>query len=189
MDLELREAGAEDLVGHAALSIAFEVDRVLALAPGGGPRDLVERDLPDPWIKDYDAEEGASPSSWPVRFDTSSWRILSAWHGQERAGGVVLIAGDPGIDMLEDRSDLALIWDLRVAPAFRGRGVGGALLRAALDWARSRGCRELKVETQTINVAAFRFYERQGFELRAVNPGAYATLPDEIQLLLYRPIA
>jgi GNAT superfamily N-acetyltransferase len=85
--------------------------------------------------------------------------------------------------MLEGRDDLAVLWDIRVSPEARGRGVGAALFRAAERWAKARGCLHLRVETQNINVAACRFYARQGCVLRAVNRHAYAELPDEIQLL------
>ena len=91
--------------------------------------------------------------------------------------------------MLEGREDLALIWDLRVAAAFRGQGVGARLIDAAEEWARSHACRELKVETQNINLPACRFYARCGFELSAVNRRAYPELPDEIQLLWSKRLA
>jgi GNAT superfamily N-acetyltransferase len=60
------------------------------------------------------------------------------------------------------RSDLAVLWDIRVQPERRGRGVGKALFYASVDWACRRGCRQLKVETQNVNVAACRFYASQG---------------------------
>jgi GNAT superfamily N-acetyltransferase len=80
-----------------------------------------------------------------------------------------------------------LIWDLRVLPELRGGGIGSALITAAEQWARSRRCTELKVETQNINVQACRFYEKNGFALRAIEPTAYPGL-DEIQMLWYRNI-
>jgi GNAT superfamily N-acetyltransferase len=90
--------------------------------------------------------------------------------------------------MLEGRSDLAVLWDVRVAPPARGRGVAGALFRAAEDWARAQGCRELKVETQHVNIAACRLYARHGCRLAQVNPGAYAELPGELQLIWRKPL-
>lgn len=188
-EIGVRVAGGEDLGEHVAIPIAFLVERLLRPKPGGGPLELEEERLSVPWRKDYDAEEGGDPALWPRRFDTSTWTVISAWAGAERVGGVVLIADPAGIDMLEGRNDLALIWDLRVAPAYRGRGVGSRLIAAAVAWARSNGCRELKVETQNINVGACRFYERQGFELRSVVAGAYPRLPDELQMLWYRPVS
>ena len=188
MGIRLQESGSEDLVGHAEIPIAFLVDRVLEPKPDGGPLDLVVRQHFEPWVKDYDAEQGSDPALWSRHCDTSAWRVISAWDGAARVGGVVLIAGVPGVDMLEDRADLALIWDLRVAPAFRGRGVGARLVEAAREWARSQACRELKVETQNINVGACQFYESQGFELRSVRCGAYPDLPNELEMLWYRSV-
>ena len=46
----------------------------------------------------------------------------------------------------------------------------------------------LKVETQHVNVAACRFYGRRGCTLGAVHRDAYPSLPDEIQLLWYKPL-
>lgn len=186
--MQIRTAGIEDLEGHSGISIAFLVERVLLPTPGGRDLDLVEQPVGEPWWKDYDAEPGASPASWPRRFDTSSWCILSAWHGSRRVGGLVVLSGDASMDLLEARFDLALIWDLRITPAFRGRGVGCRLVGAAEDWARARGCTELKVETQNINVPACRFYQAQGFDLRVVRPDAYPGLPNELQLLWYKPL-
>jgi hypothetical protein len=44
------------------------------------------------------------------------------------------------------------------------------------------------VETQNVNVAACRFYARQGCVLTAVDPFAYPALPGEIQLLWYKDL-
>jgi GNAT superfamily N-acetyltransferase len=94
----------------------------------------------------------------------------------------------PGLDMLEGRDDLAVLWDLRVAPEVRGRGVGSGLFRAAEAWARARGCRRMKMETQDINVPACRFYARRGFVLRAADRFAYRGFPAETQLLWYEDL-
>jgi GNAT superfamily N-acetyltransferase len=100
----------------------------------------------------------------------------------------VIAFGTPGVDMLEARSDLAVLWDIRVLPEWRRQGVGRALLEAGEAWALSRCCRQLKVETQNVNVPACRFYDRNGFVLRRVRPDAYAQCPDEVQLLWYKDI-
>lgn len=101
-----------------------------------------------------------------------------------------MIAFDtPGVEMLEGRRDLAVLWDIRVAPEARGQGVGAALFRAAEEWARARGCSQFKVETQNVNVAACRFYARQGCVLTAIDPSAYPGLPGQIQLLWYKDLS
>src|SRR5262249_9175844 len=118
----------------------------------------------------------------------SNWGLLSAHAGGHRVGGVVIAFRSPGVDMLEGRTDLAVIWDLRVRPEARGRGVGAALFRAAEAWAAARGCRRLKVETQNINVPACRFSARQGCVRGAITRLAYDELPDETQLIWYKDL-
>jgi GNAT superfamily N-acetyltransferase len=90
--------------------------------------------------------------------------------------------------MFEGRGDLALLWDIRVAPGHRGRGVGRALFEATEAWALTRGCRELKVETQNINTPACRFYAALGCQLRVVRENAYPECPGETQFLYYKPL-
>lgn len=107
---------------------------------------------------------------------------------QRRVGSAVVAWDTPGVDMLEGRPDLAVLWDLRVAPAWRGRGIGAALFRAAEAWSWARGARWLKVETQNVNVTACRFYARQGCVLGALHRFAYPELPNEVQLLWYKEL-
>jgi hypothetical protein len=50
-------------------------------------------------------------------------------------------------------------------------------------WARARACTLLRVETQDVNPAACRLYERCGCTLVRSTPGAYRALPHETQLI------
>lgn len=185
--VEVREEPLDSLGEHARISIAFTVTSVVdvsTLEPGA--RAFREVLLAEPYPRDYDAEEG--PASWPARFDVSRWGLIAAYEDGRRVGGVVIAHDTSGVDMLEGRSDLAMIWDLRVEPDARGRGIGTALLEAVESWARARGCTTLKVETQQINVAACRLYARAGFELRVVDPLGYPELPGEAMLLWYKDL-
>jgi GNAT superfamily N-acetyltransferase len=56
------------------------------------------------------------------------------------------------------------IHDLAVVPEHRGRGVGRALLEAAAEAARRRGCVKLTLEVQEGNARARRLYAAAGFE-------------------------
>lgn len=51
-----------------------------------------------------------------------------------------------------------------VAPAWRGRGVGRALVRAGEDWARGRGCTELASDALLDNAASHAAHAACGFE-------------------------
>ena len=173
----------------AGVPIAFEVRSVfdVVVHDGGlGGMSLGERRLESPYVKDYDALQGEGPTRWASRFDLTNWGLLLARAGSACVGGSVLAFDTPGVDMLERRRDLAVLWDLRVAPAVRGQGVGAALFQAAEVWAKARGCRMLKIETQNVNVPACRFYARQGCTLGAIHRFAYPELPDEVQLLWYK---
>lgn len=183
-EIEVAADPAAALREYARVPTAFTVRSVLDVAePAGGGFVLTERRLDASWVKDYDAIPGEHPAGWAERFDASRWGVLAARVERRRVGGAVVAFRTPGLSMLDGRGDLAVLWDIRVAPEARGRGVGAALFRAAEAWARARGCRRLKVETQNVNVPACRFYARQGCVLAAVHRDAYPGLPDEIQLL------
>jgi putative acetyltransferase len=49
-------------------------------------------------------------------------------------------------------------------PDQRGRGLGRELLGVALDWARDRGMRAVRLDTSERMLAAQRLYEAYGFE-------------------------
>jgi ribosomal protein S18 acetylase RimI-like enzyme len=176
---------------YAEVPIAFEVREVLEIdTPAGGPEGirLTPRTVPTPYVKDYDADPANHPSRWPALFDVSRWGVLAAWDGDQRVGGAVVVWDSPDVSMLRGRPGTALLWDIRVAPDARGRGVGAALFRAAEARARERGARRLMVETQNVNVPACRFYARQGCTLGAIDRFAYPTLPDEAQLLWFKEL-
>lgn len=51
-----------------------------------------------------------------------------------------------------------------VAPEWRGRGVGRALVSAAEQWARDQGCREFASDTRSDNVSGAAAHFALGFE-------------------------
>jgi GNAT superfamily N-acetyltransferase len=191
MDIEIVEEGPESLPSYASIPIVYEIIETFDVdtpsVSGSAPTLTVRHAVP-PTTKDYDAEPGNGPLGWPARFDISTWGFLAARVAGKRVGGAVVVAHTSDVDMLEGREDLALLWDIRIAPAMRGHGAGSALLQAVEAWARRRRAHQLKVETQNTNVPACRFYARHGFTLGAVNRTAYPALPWEIQLLWYKDL-
>jgi GNAT superfamily N-acetyltransferase len=137
------------------------------------------------YIKDYDSY-GEIPADWPEKFDTSNWGFFLAMEEDKYAGGATVAFNTQGVNMLEDRKDLAVLWDIRVDPAYRGAGI--PLFRFAADWSRKHGCRQMKVETQNVNVPACRFYQRMGCRLGEIRQYGYAAVPavaDEVMLNWY----
>jgi len=64
------------------------------------------------------------------------------------------------------------VHDIVVLPEYRGRGIGQALLAAAEDEARRRGCCKLTLEILTGNRRAMASYLRFGFEPYSLDPRA-----------------
>jgi len=190
MTIDVAAVSKAALVEYARIPIAFEVTAVLDIAADhrGEGVQLFERPVPTPYVKDYDALSH-TPTQWPSRFDTSQWRLMIARIDGVCVGGAAVACDTPGLDMLEGRSDLAVLWDIRVLPANRRQGIGAALFGAVEAWAFAKRCRQLKVETQNVNVAACRFYARRGCVLRAVHHGVYPECPNEVQLLWWKDLA
>ena len=55
------------------------------------------------------------------------------------------------------------IESVRVAPAYRGRGIGERVFAWAIDRGRAQGCRLVQLTTNKTRSDALRFYERLGF--------------------------
>lgn len=185
-EIQIGEEPVSGLAGQAQVSIAFEVDRIFDVEPQAGAPSgfaLVERRLDVPYVKNYDSVEEDKPSQWAKRFDVSNWGFIVARLNGGCVGGAVIAFNTPDVDMLEGRGDLAVLWDIRVLPEFRGRGVGALLFQAAEAWALARGCRQLKVETQNINVPACKFYAGQGCVLKTATRFTYPDLPNEVRLI------
>lgn len=182
MPIEIREGAPSDLADYGRVPIAFEVERVLELtlvAAGLRGLELRERPLATPYTKDYDAIADNAPADWPRRLDVCGWGVLSAHLDGERVGGALVAPETP---------ELHWLWDLRVSPALRGRGIGARLFDEACAWARARGCARLAVETQNVNVPACRFYAHRGCELGSVRRFAYPAQPEEIELVWYKDL-
>lgn len=91
----------------------------------------------------------------------------------------VLLAG-PGPDGLAVLRLRPSLWsaarecylaELYVVPALRGRGIGRALLEAAIALAREEGADHMDLGTSEDDVAARKLYERCGFTRHEGGPG------------------
>ena len=102
--------------------------------------------------------------------------ILTARLERLLGGGqvIALVAGEPvvGMALLTLRPNVwcegpvALLDELYVVPAERGRGTGTALLKGAEARCRRRGCELLEINVDGEDAGARRFYERHGYSNR-----------------------
>ena len=186
MEIKVVEETVEALKDYSRVSIAFQVEtrfRVDEIDNGLGGFRLVEENVHPPYVKDYDCEKGEGPTRWRNRWNIDHWGVLSAFYENQRVGGAVVAYDTKNVFMLEARKDLAVLWDIRVHPNFRGKGIGAQLFKRAVSWAKSRNCCDLKIETQNINVPACRFYAKRGCKLGAINRYAYPNHINEVELI------
>jgi GNAT superfamily N-acetyltransferase len=176
MKISIEEISPDRLKEYASVSIAFVVRSVfeIELVNGGlGGMILRETPVPTPYIKNYDTDE--SPVDWPSKFDVTNWGFFLAKEGAKTVAAAAVAYATTGVFMLEARPDLAVLWDIRVCPEYRGVGI--PLFRHAADWCRKHACTQMKIETQNINVPACRFYQRMGAKLGEIHRFGYAGVP------------
>jgi ribosomal protein S18 acetylase RimI-like enzyme len=94
-------------------------------------------------------------------------REITVLLGGERPDGLALLRFRPSVwtPTLD-----AYLEELYVAPDRRGRGIGRALLQAAIDAARERGAAHIDLNTSEDDTAARALYERTGFTDRERGP-------------------
>ena len=182
MQVEIHRDDHHALTSYASISIAFDV-REAVLAPVVGDRALRCRSIRPVYRKDYDAIPGNHPRDWPTRFAVDRAEVFAAYTEGERVGGAMVVVEPSDVVRLGGKHRHALLWDLRVAPGARGRGVGSALLAAIEDRVRELGFPGIMAETQDVNVAACRLYAEAGYRVTRVDRNAYPESPEETQII------
>lgn len=138
------------IIRHATAHDVPAIVRLLADDPLGATREQDTDPLPDAY-----------------------WTAFAAMEAQ--AGNAMLVAvrdddivGCLQLTMIAGLSRLgatrAQIEGVRVAAAYRGEGIGEALIQDAIARARAAGCALVQLTTDATRVDAKRFYERLGFE-------------------------
>lgn len=139
-------------------------------------------------IEEYTKDLGSSGNAIIREFDTTNWGFFMAYKNNKPIGGAIVAGETKRIHLLDGRSDLALLWDLRVDDQFQNKGVGKALFNTVVKWAKSMHYKELKIESQNNNVRACEFYAKQDAVLSQINEYAYyqeEEFRDETQLIWY----
>ena len=119
-------------------------------------------------LREDDPDEGpydealCRPAMAGLLADASLGRVWLIRSGSDVAGYVVLTLSYS----VELGGRYAFIDELFVARGYRGRGIGGAVLRLVATEARALGVAALSLEVTRSNDTARRLYERNGFVAR-----------------------
>ena len=102
----------------------------------------------------------------PLRLDEDAMRTMVEVSDLDLgASPLADVDGAPaGFALLGVRDEEGWIGGMRVVPEARRRGLGRALMEAAIETARRRGVRRLRLEVLEQNEPAVRLYEQLGFE-------------------------
>lgn len=96
---------------------------------------------------------------------------------KENYGVYVAVTGDSAVGFLYVQyyawNRLCQIHGLAVDPDFQRRGIAGALVDRAEQFARSKQARGIYVDTPTSNTGGRKFYEAIGYQLGYIMPRYY----------------
>ena len=182
-ELSITIADANCLTIYASIASRYTTSSRYLVVETEGQLDLREISISQPFKKDYDLEDQDGPLTWSQKFNLTQWDFLLARDGSELVAAAAVVSHSPDICLLNGRSDLALLWDIRVQPGRIREGIGRQIFMAAENCARRRGCSTLKIETQNTNTAACKFYCSLECKLHGFDPFAYSEFPEETQLI------
>lgn len=134
--------------------------RPATLADKAAFLDLLEQlfDAPGAPAPGYTRQRGSNGFRWAIEGEHSD--VLLAFDGRSLVGLASVYRDIESIRY----GRRTWLQDLVVDRAARSGGVGKALLAAAADWARERGCTHLALSSGGGRTDAHRFYEREGME-------------------------
>jgi streptothricin acetyltransferase len=174
MNLIIREIDQYNIEDFGRCDSSFTVSSKLILNAENGTISYTVVDVP-PYTKQYRAEEFDSN----YYLEDPDRAVFFAYLDEELAGEIRL---------RKNWNDYAYIDSIVVDPKYRNQGVGRALIKQAIEWAKTNGFPGLMLETQDNNVPACRFYASCGFELRGFDTHLYKAQDpstDEIALFWY----
>jgi ribosomal protein S18 acetylase RimI-like enzyme len=120
------------------------------------------------WGKDEPTLEEIHATTAILLDDPNTEFLLAAPGDGEAAAGVCQLRYRLSV---WTGADDCWLEDLYVDDAARGAGLGRALVEAAFERARKRGCRRMELDVNEENTAAIAFYESLGFTTEPKPPG------------------
>lgn len=80
----------------------------------------------EPYIKDLSIYERAT--EYEKEFDITNWRFYMAFDEDIPVGAMTVVGKTDGLNMLYGREDACVLWDIRVADAYKYKGIGQEVL-------------------------------------------------------------
>ena len=77
----------------------------------------------------------------------------------------VAMIANVSVEVHHDPVDHIYLDDFSVTAAYRNKGIGSALIRAAEEYAGQIGSRAVLLHVEKANTSAMRFYERYGYSV------------------------
>jgi len=102
----------------------------------------------------------------------TDWRFRKArhidWDAQANADGILVWEEEGEVvgfiaTRVDSQTKIGGIPDMAVHPEHQGRGIGKALMQAALDYLKAAGMEYVRIETLEQNQVAAAFYRKVGF--------------------------
>jgi len=173
MSIEIREVKYDQLGDYEQIQMIVEITSLYQLVLlDNGLKGITFNEVPVSH-RINDPSTGEGPKEWAQMFNLENWGFFIAYDKNLPVGAIALAYKTEGCKMLAYRDDLVVVWDIRILPEYKKLGIGSRLFSLTEDWAKSRGCKLLKVETQNNNVNACKFYAKQGFTLGEISKYAY----------------
>lgn len=117
-------------------------------------------------------------------YETDNGSVLaSAIINRNQLDSYAGAAWTPGIG----DDEVMVLHTLTVDPSVASRGIGREFVRFYEDYAGKNGCRSLRLDTQSRNERARRFYPRLGYKEIAVVPTTFHGIRD-IDLVLFEKV-
>lgn len=120
------------------------------------------------------AQDRLSRAQYRKHLDSQTALVLVASANHRRFLGTAVV-------FFRKATTVARLYSLATTPQARGKGVGSALIGAAEDTARSRGCRVLRLEVRTDNAVAIALYEHLGYARIGTYKAYYADGTDALR--------
>jgi len=124
------------------------------------------QDSPTAFTADYSVNANRPMSFWEDRLKTDETGIIFfAKHGNQLIGMMAIQRGESS-----KTKHSANILSVFVRPEWRGLHIAEALIKACVEWAKSRDVNILKLGVNAANTSAVRAYQRCGFTIYGTEP-------------------